>query len=100
MTHDEGNTMREQLEARLAELTEEIAIGEQRWREVDAEQARLRETLLRMSGAIQVITELLEGEGTSDGEVDGARAGTSGAGTGTSGAPAQEAAATNGVAAG
>jgi predicted nuclease with TOPRIM domain len=58
--------MREQLEARLAELEAEIVVGEQRWREVDAEQARLRETLMRMSGAIQVLQELLEEE-ASDG---------------------------------
>jgi predicted nuclease with TOPRIM domain len=63
--------MREQLNARLAELEAEIAIGEQRWREVDLEQARLRETLMRMSGAIQVLKELLdepERDATGDGE--------------------------------
>lgn len=52
--------MREQMSARLAELEAEIVIGEQRWREVDLEQSRLRETLMRMSGAIQVLKELLD----------------------------------------
>ncbi len=59
--------MREQLEARLLELEQEFEIGEQRLRDVDLEQARLRETLLRMSGAIQVLRELLEPPGTSNG---------------------------------
>jgi hypothetical protein len=57
--------MRELLEARLAELQEEIAKGERQWHEVDQEQTRLRETLLRMSGAIQVLHELLAETGTS-----------------------------------
>lgn len=56
--------MKEELEARLAELEAELAVGEQRWRDMDAEQGRLRETLLRMSGAVQVLTELLEEDPT------------------------------------
>lgn len=52
--------MREQLEARLTELEQEFVVGERRLREIDAQQALLRETLLRMSGAIQVLKELLE----------------------------------------
>ena len=55
--------MREQLEARLAELEQEYQIGELRLRDVDLQQARLRETLLRMSGAIQVLHELLDPPG-------------------------------------
>ena len=51
--------MREQLEARLSELEQEFQIGELRLRDVDLQQARLRETLLRLSGAIQVLHELL-----------------------------------------
>lgn len=54
--------MRDKLQARLAELEAEIEIGERRWHEVDLQQARLRETLVRMSGAIQVLRELLEAE--------------------------------------
>ena len=52
--------MREQLEARLTELEQEFQIGEQQLRDVDLQQARLRETLLRISGAIQVLHELLD----------------------------------------
>jgi hypothetical protein len=59
--------MRDQLEARLVELEEEFLVGERRLREIDAQQALLRETLLRMSGAIQVLKELLESsEAASD----------------------------------
>jgi len=61
--------MREQLEARLTELEHEYQIGEQQLRDVDLQQARLRETLLRISGAIQVLHELLESPGgASDSE--------------------------------
>ena len=59
--------MREQLEARLTELEQEYQIGEQQLREVDLQQARLRETLLRISGAIQVLHELLESPGGMSG---------------------------------
>ena len=63
--------MREQLEARLVELMQEYEVGERRLREVDFEQARLRETLVRMSGAIQVLREILESAGSSTGAVPG-----------------------------
>ena len=59
--------MRDQLQARLAELEAEIGIGERRWHEVEEEQVRLRETLLRMSGAIQVLRELLDSQVSADG---------------------------------
>jgi hypothetical protein len=55
--------VREQLVARLADLEAEIAVGERRWNEVEQEQLRLRETLLRMSGAIQVLREILGSPG-------------------------------------
>jgi predicted nuclease with TOPRIM domain len=59
--------MRDQIKARLAEMEQEIEIGERRWHEVEQEQVRLRETLLRMSGAIQVLRELLEASDHPDG---------------------------------
>jgi hypothetical protein len=52
--------MRERLEARLEELRQEMITGEMRLRELEAEEAGLRETLLRISGAAQVVRELLE----------------------------------------
>ena len=51
--------MREQLETRLAELQREFAAGEQKMREVEAQQARLRDTLLRIDGAMHVLREML-----------------------------------------
>jgi predicted nuclease with TOPRIM domain len=49
----------EQLRARLAELRRELEVGERRLQQLEAEKAQLRDTLLRISGAIQVIEELL-----------------------------------------
>ena len=57
--------MKEQLEARLAELQRDFDLGERQLRDVEAQQAQLRDTLLRISGAIQVLRELL---GTREGE--------------------------------
>jgi uncharacterized coiled-coil protein SlyX len=51
--------MREAMEARLAELRAEQEKGEQMLGELQARQAALRETLLRISGAIQVLEEQL-----------------------------------------
>jgi hypothetical protein len=58
--------VRDQLQARLAELEAEFEIGERRWHEVELQQTRLRETLMRMSGAIQVLREILDGPGSGD----------------------------------
>jgi predicted nuclease with TOPRIM domain len=52
--------MREQLENRLAELKAEFETGQQRLAEVENQAAQLRQTLLRISGAIQVLEEALE----------------------------------------
>jgi hypothetical protein len=52
--------VRDQLTARLSELEQACEIGERRLLEIDAQRARLRETLLRVSGAIQVLHELLD----------------------------------------
>ncbi|HEX2092105.1 MAG TPA: hypothetical protein VHG28_06865 [Longimicrobiaceae bacterium] len=51
--------MQETIESRLEELKQEYARGQTRLREVEAQQAALRETLLRISGAIQVLEEVL-----------------------------------------
>ena len=52
--------MRNDILARREELQGEFRAGEARLRDVEVETARLRETLLRISGAIQVLQELLE----------------------------------------
>ncbi|WP_045224025.1 hypothetical protein [Methyloterricola oryzae] len=54
--------MRTQLEHRLGQLRAEYETGEKVLAELEAKQARLRETLLRISGAIQVLEEALAEE--------------------------------------
>ncbi len=51
--------MQEQLQERLGALKKEFATGQARLQELEMEQVHLRETLLRISGAIQVLEELL-----------------------------------------
>jgi len=57
---------RPRVEARLAQLREEMERGAQRLAAIEEEAARVRETMLRIAGAIQVLTELLaeEAEGS------------------------------------
>jgi prefoldin subunit 5 len=51
--------MREQVERRVSELKAEHRKGQQMLAELEAKEADLRQTLLRISGAIQVLEELL-----------------------------------------
>jgi hypothetical protein len=44
---------------RLTVLRHELQLGETRLRELDREQAQVQQTVLRISGAIQVLDELL-----------------------------------------
>jgi ABC-type transporter Mla subunit MlaD len=50
------------LEKRLQELRSEFKTGEAQLEELDRRRAQLRDTLLRISGAIQVLEELLNSE--------------------------------------
>ena len=50
----------QQLEKRLAQLRQEFASGQNQLAELDQKRANLRDTLLRISGAIQVLRETLE----------------------------------------
>lgn len=54
--------MQEKIEARLAELRAEFESGQRMLAELDEKRDRLRESLLRISGAIQVLEEMREGE--------------------------------------
>jgi predicted nucleic acid-binding Zn-ribbon protein len=52
-------TMRDQLQQRLETLKIELETGEKMLADLDAKRTNLRETLLRISGAIQVLEEEL-----------------------------------------
>jgi predicted nuclease with TOPRIM domain len=54
--------MREQLTQRLGELKAEYETGPKMLAELEAKQANLQQTLLRISGAIQVLEEILSTE--------------------------------------
>jgi predicted nuclease with TOPRIM domain len=58
--------MQEQLQKRLEELKKEFEAGQARLRELGTEQARISETMLRISGAIQVLEEALAQETKPD----------------------------------
>jgi uncharacterized coiled-coil protein SlyX len=45
-------------QSRLDALRKEMAVGEQRMQELERQLAQLRDTMLRISGAIQVLEEL------------------------------------------
>ena len=51
--------MKEQLEQRLKELEAEFESGQQMMADLETKQSSLRESLLRISGAIQVLKEEL-----------------------------------------
>ena len=54
--------MRAQLEQRLAELRSEYETGQKMLADLEAKKADLQTTLLRISGAIQVLEEFLAEE--------------------------------------
>jgi hypothetical protein len=51
---------KEQVLNRLASLKKEFEAGQARLRELEAEQTYVRETMLRISGAIQILEELVD----------------------------------------
>jgi hypothetical protein len=66
--------VKQQLQQRLKELKQEQASGQKMLADLQRQQAELEQTLLRISGAIQVLEELLaqeeEGKGAaSDSEL-------------------------------
>jgi predicted nuclease with TOPRIM domain len=61
--------MREQLEKRLNELKIEYQSGQIMLAELESKQASLRENMLRISGAIQVLEEELNKNGSSKSEL-------------------------------
>ena len=51
--------MQQQIQSRIAVLKSEFETGQTKLRELELQQSRVRETLLRISGAIQVLEEML-----------------------------------------
>jgi len=49
--------MKEQLQKRLTELKSEFEAGQKMMTELESKQSNLRDTLLRISGAIQILEE-------------------------------------------
>jgi prefoldin subunit 5 len=68
--------VREQLRERLDELNAEHQAGRKALANLEAEQADLRDTLLRISGAIQVLEELLGADGPVDAPAGNGAAGS------------------------
>lgn len=58
--------MKEKLEKRLAELRQEYESGKKMMLELETKQSNLRDTLLRISGAIQILEEELSEETQED----------------------------------
>ena len=58
--------MRKELQQRLQSLKSEYEAGQKMMAELEAKQANLRDTLLRISGAIQVLEEALSEANESD----------------------------------
>ncbi len=54
--------MKRQLEQRLKELKDQFESGQNMLLDLENKQVNLRDTLLRISGAIQVLEELIETE--------------------------------------
>jgi predicted nuclease with TOPRIM domain len=68
--------MQQQIQTRLEVLKTEFETGQARLRELEMQQSHLRETLLRISGAIQVLEEMfqpakLDEEATPQGSLPG-----------------------------
>ncbi|WNZ08057.1 hypothetical protein [Streptomyces sp. 11x1] len=62
--------MRAEIEKRVSELETEFAEGKRMLAELEARQTDVQQTLLRISGALQVLNELLAAEDAR--ETDGA----------------------------
>ena len=62
--------MRDQIEARRAELQAEYEFGQKKAAEMGQELVKLQQTMLRISGAIQLCNELLTQPPHAETEVD------------------------------
>ena len=53
-----GILMTNQVQVRIESLRKELEVGQRRMHDLERELAQLRDTMLRISGAIQVLEEL------------------------------------------
>jgi predicted nuclease with TOPRIM domain len=63
--------MQEQIQARLEELKKELEAGQAELQKVDMQRTYLHETVLRISGAVQVLEELLSEKQSAGNNADG-----------------------------
>lgn len=81
---EKGQTMQEHIQARLEDLTKELETGQAELQKVEMQRTYLRETMLRIEGAIHALRELLAEEGpagqngATSGEQPPAQAGEAG----------------------
>lgn len=66
--------MKEQLEQRLRELQAEFEAGQNMLTDLETQQANLKETLLRISGAMQVLQEMLANTTDAESPVEAVQA--------------------------
>jgi len=64
--------MRETLQRRLEDLRQEYELGKAKARELEKQQTQLQQTMLRISGAIQVLEEELSAQPADAAEGSGA----------------------------
>ena len=62
LTKERGQVMREHMQTRLEMLRKELEKGQVEFQKVESQRTYLHETILRISGAIQVLEELLAEE--------------------------------------
>jgi predicted nuclease with TOPRIM domain len=66
--------MRDEMQARLELLRTEFETGERRLEELERQRVQLTETMLRISGAMQVLEEVLGEAPADEAGLDGAAA--------------------------
>lgn len=66
MTMGSQQIMQEKIRTRIDELRSELQRGTARLRELESQSEELRQTLLRIAGAIQVLEELLQDPSNTD----------------------------------
>jgi predicted nuclease with TOPRIM domain len=59
ITTEDGEAVQAQIQARLEALKKELETGQNELQKVEAQRTYLHETMLRISGAVQMLEELL-----------------------------------------